>query len=160
MFILIACFPQRSHLGRRARASASHQWFSGKISRCHRGAPGSIPGWCNDALVIPFPFVREKTSLLCHMKMYSPMQNENILSCANGGMKEFIFQNLPQFYGTSFGRDTSKRHWSNGQDLRLPSEGSGFNSPVAQTFSSVTSCAFTAVMGIISHAFCSLELNV
>ena len=23
-----------------------HQWFSGKISRCQRGAPGSIPGWC------------------------------------------------------------------------------------------------------------------
>ncbi len=23
-----------------------HRWFSGKISRCHRGAPGSIPGRC------------------------------------------------------------------------------------------------------------------
>ena len=23
-----------------------HQWFSGKISRCQRGASGSIPGWC------------------------------------------------------------------------------------------------------------------
>jgi hypothetical protein len=21
------------------------QWFSGKIQRCHRWAPGSIPGW-------------------------------------------------------------------------------------------------------------------
>ncbi len=28
----------------------------------------------------------------------------------------------------------AQRHWSNGQDLRLPSEGSGFNSPVAQIF--------------------------
>ena len=27
-----------------------HHWFSGKISRCHRDALGSIPGWCN---VIP-----------------------------------------------------------------------------------------------------------
>jgi hypothetical protein len=23
-----------------------HQWFSGKIQRCHRWALGSIPGWC------------------------------------------------------------------------------------------------------------------
>ena len=23
------------------------QWFSGKIQRCHRWAPGSIPGWRN-----------------------------------------------------------------------------------------------------------------
>ena len=32
---------------RQTTLSSSHQWFSGKISRCHRGAPGSIPGWCN-----------------------------------------------------------------------------------------------------------------
>ena len=25
----------------------AHQWFSGKIQRCHRWALGSIPGWCN-----------------------------------------------------------------------------------------------------------------
>ena len=24
-----------------------HQWFSGRIRRCHRRDPGSIPGWCN-----------------------------------------------------------------------------------------------------------------
>ena len=24
---------------------AACQWFSGKIQRCHRWAPGSIPGW-------------------------------------------------------------------------------------------------------------------
>lgn len=24
-----------------------HHWFSGKISRCHRDALGSIPGWCS-----------------------------------------------------------------------------------------------------------------
>ena len=24
-----------------------HQWFSGKIQRCHRWAPSSILGWCN-----------------------------------------------------------------------------------------------------------------
>jgi hypothetical protein len=23
-----------------------YQWFNGKISACHAGAPGSIPGWC------------------------------------------------------------------------------------------------------------------
>jgi hypothetical protein len=23
-----------------------HQWFSGKIRRCHRRAPSSILGWC------------------------------------------------------------------------------------------------------------------
>ena len=25
--------------------ASSCQWFSGKIQRCHRWAPGSIPGW-------------------------------------------------------------------------------------------------------------------
>ena len=25
------------------------QWFSGKIQRCHRWAPGLIPGWCTFA---------------------------------------------------------------------------------------------------------------
>ena len=37
----------------------------------------------------------------------------------------------------SFGEKPAERHWSNGQDLRLPSEGSGFNSPVAHSFSFV-----------------------
>ncbi len=56
-----------------------------------------------------------------------------------------------------WGEELPKRHWSNGQHLRLPSEGSGFNFLVAQTFSSVTSCAFTAAMGIIiSHAFTAI----
>ena len=27
--------------------NTSHHWFSGIIPRCHRGDPGSIPGWCN-----------------------------------------------------------------------------------------------------------------
>ena len=26
------------------------QWFSGKIQRCHRWAPGSIPGWRTDSV--------------------------------------------------------------------------------------------------------------
>ena len=26
-----------------------HQWSSGRIHRCHRCDPGSIPGWCNIA---------------------------------------------------------------------------------------------------------------
>ena len=26
--------------------SIKHQWFSGRIQRCHRWDPGSIPGWC------------------------------------------------------------------------------------------------------------------
>jgi hypothetical protein len=25
--------------------SSKRHWFSGKIQRCHRWAPGSIPGW-------------------------------------------------------------------------------------------------------------------
>ena len=29
-----------------------HQWFSGKIQRCHRWAPSSILGWCT--LVLAF----------------------------------------------------------------------------------------------------------
>jgi hypothetical protein len=32
--------------------NGKHQWFSGKICRCHRGAPGSIPGWCNHTIVL------------------------------------------------------------------------------------------------------------
>jgi hypothetical protein len=31
-----------------------YQWFNGKISACHAGAPGSIPGWC-----IPFYFCHQ-----------------------------------------------------------------------------------------------------
>ena len=26
------------------------QWFSGKIQRCHRWAPGSIPSWRTDSV--------------------------------------------------------------------------------------------------------------
>ncbi len=33
------------------------QWISGPISRCHRGAPGSIPGWCNYTSRFSFSFV-------------------------------------------------------------------------------------------------------
>jgi hypothetical protein len=29
------------------RKANMRQWFSGKIHRCHRWAPGSIPGWRN-----------------------------------------------------------------------------------------------------------------
>ena len=29
----------------RAANKGMRQWFSGKIHRCHRWAPGSIPGW-------------------------------------------------------------------------------------------------------------------
>jgi hypothetical protein len=39
--LLFICFNPPS-----SRHPRRHQWFSGKISRCHRGAPGSIPGWC------------------------------------------------------------------------------------------------------------------
>ena len=28
------------------RITQKHQWFSGKIRRCHRRAPSSILGWC------------------------------------------------------------------------------------------------------------------
>ena len=28
-----------------------HQWSSGRIHRCHRCDPGSIPGWCICSLV-------------------------------------------------------------------------------------------------------------
>ena len=29
-----------------ASSGSAHHWFSGIIPRCHRGDPGSIPGWC------------------------------------------------------------------------------------------------------------------
>ena len=38
-----------------------HQWFSGKISRCQRGAPGSIPGWCICFLHLPSEKVSNET---------------------------------------------------------------------------------------------------
>ena len=34
-----------SALGQRNWIQGARHWFSGKIPRCQRGAPGSIPGW-------------------------------------------------------------------------------------------------------------------
>ena len=35
-----------------------HQWFSGKIQRCHRWAPSSILGWCIKLLLRSFVCIK------------------------------------------------------------------------------------------------------
>ena len=112
--------------------SMPHQRFSGNISRCI------------EELRVQFPVV--------HRDLFTPHPVPNPNKTVH---QSKINAHLRSRYPS--GEKLPKRHWSNGQDLRLPSDGSGFNSPVAQTFSSVTSCAFTAVMGIIiSHAFTAI----
>ena len=44
--------------------ASSCQWFSGKIQRCHRWAPGSIPGWRTRAVHFSVAYWHREEPLL------------------------------------------------------------------------------------------------
>ena len=74
------------HLNSLLSSCKVYQWFNGKISACHAGAPGSIPGWCShrnymfcSLYIIECPvlskneqIIGNKTLLvvICHWKIY------------------------------------------------------------------------------------------
>ena len=74
------------HLNSWQASCKVYQWFNGKISACHAGAPGSIPGWCshrNDLFYSRFLIASFFPALPFHNLISSIFYNNNSIYKVN-----------------------------------------------------------------------------